>query len=165
MYPVKVVAFCVACVKPSIQLPQLFMTYSNMARVRVLVPNTICVLQIRPPVKVVEGRVVGVTVSQLLYLLYRASSMVGVRVLATAEGLVNTRLHTCNKAPVVSVPDNFPEVPADFRGGESGFKFRGCTGGSPGIYSSVPRSHPRGIPRGFSTFYIRQHSCNRCRTW
>ena len=44
------------------------------------------------PEKVVAGRVVGVTVNQALYLLYRASSMVGLSVLTTAEGLVNTRL-------------------------------------------------------------------------
>ena len=42
--------------------------------------------------KVVEGRVVGVVVSQVVYLLNRASSMVGDSVLDTDEGLVNTRL-------------------------------------------------------------------------
>ena len=44
------------------------------------------------PEKVVAGRVVGVTVNQVLYLLYRASSMVGLSVLTTDEVLVNTRL-------------------------------------------------------------------------
>ena len=63
-----------------------------MGRVRVLVLNTILVLQIRSPVKVVEGRVVGVVVNQVVYLLNRASSMVGESVLDTEEGLVNTRL-------------------------------------------------------------------------
>ena len=63
-----------------------------MGRVRVLVLNTILVLQIRSPVKVVEGRVVGVVVNQVVYLLNRASSMVGDSVLETEEGLVNTIL-------------------------------------------------------------------------
>ena len=63
-----------------------------MGRVRVLVLNTILVLQIRSPVKVVEGRVVGVVVNQVVYLLNRASSMVGESVLETEEGLVNTIL-------------------------------------------------------------------------
>jgi len=63
-----------------------------MGRVRVLVLSTILVLQIRSPVKVVEGRVVGVVVNQVVYLLNRASSMVGERVLETDDGLVNTRL-------------------------------------------------------------------------
>ena len=44
------------------------------------------------PEKVVAGRVVGVTVNQVLYLLYRASSMVGLSVLTTDEVLVNTTL-------------------------------------------------------------------------
>ena len=44
------------------------------------------------PETVVAGRVVGVTVNQVLYLLYRASSMVGLSVLTTDEVLVNTRL-------------------------------------------------------------------------
>ena len=44
------------------------------------------------PEKVVAGRVVGVTVNQVLYLLYRASSIVGLSVLTTDEVLVNTRL-------------------------------------------------------------------------
>ena len=39
-----------------------------------------------------EGRVVGVVVNQVVYLLNRASSMVGESVLDTDEGLVNTRL-------------------------------------------------------------------------
>ena len=42
------------------------MRYSSMGRVRVLVLNTILVLQIRSPVKVVEGRVVGVVVNQVV---------------------------------------------------------------------------------------------------
>ena len=53
------------------------------------------------PEKVVAGRVVGVTVSQVLYLVHRASSKVGVRVLTTAEGLVNTKL----LAPKVTFPE------------------------------------------------------------
>ena len=40
--------------------------------------------------KVVAGRVVGVTVNQVLYLLYKASSMVGVRILTAV--LVNFKL-------------------------------------------------------------------------
>ena len=44
------------------------------------------------PEKVVAGKVVGVAVSQVLYLLYRASNMVGLSVLTTDEVLVNTRL-------------------------------------------------------------------------
>ena len=59
-------------------------TAEGLVNTRLLVPILIF------PEKVVAGRVVGVTVNQVLYLLYKASSMVGVRIL-TAE-LVNFRL-------------------------------------------------------------------------
>ena len=59
-------------------------TTEGLVNTRLLVPILIF------PEKVVAGRVVGVTVNQVLYLVYRASRMVGVRVL-TAE-LVNFKL-------------------------------------------------------------------------
>ena len=55
-----------------------------------LVNTILLVPKVTFPEKVVAGRVVGVTVNQVLYLLYKASRMVGVRVL-TAE-LVNFKL-------------------------------------------------------------------------
>ena len=69
---------------------------SNMVGVSVLTTaeglvNTILLVpKVTFPEKVVAGRVVGVTVNQVLYLLYKASRMVGVRIL-TAE-LVNFKL-------------------------------------------------------------------------
>ena len=56
----------------------------GLVNTRLLVPILIF------PEKVVDGSVVGVTVNQVLYLVYRASRMVGVRIL-TAE-LVNFKL-------------------------------------------------------------------------
>ena len=44
------------------------------------------------PEKVIDRRVVGVTVSQVLYLLYKDSIRVGDSVLDIEEGWVNTRL-------------------------------------------------------------------------
>ena len=46
-------------------------------------------------------RVVGVVVNQVVYLLYRASSMVGECTLDTDEGLVNTRL----LVPILILPE------------------------------------------------------------
>ena len=59
-------------------------TAEGLVNTRLLVPI------VTFPEKVVAGRVVGVTVNQVLYLVYRASSLVGVRVLTAV--LVNTRL-------------------------------------------------------------------------
>ena len=59
-------------------------TAEGLVNTRLLVPILIF------PEKVVAGSVVGVTVNQVLYLVYRASRMVGVRIL-TAE-LVNFKL-------------------------------------------------------------------------
>ena len=59
-------------------------TAEGLVNTRLLVPN------VTFPEKVVAGRVVGVTVNQVLYLVYKASRMVGVRIL-TAE-LVNFKL-------------------------------------------------------------------------
>ena len=56
----------------------------GLVNTRLLVPILIF------PEKVVAGRVVGVTVNQVLYLLYKASRMVGVRVLTAV--LVNFKL-------------------------------------------------------------------------
>ena len=56
-----------------------------------LVNTTLLVPRVTLPEKnVVAGSVVGVTVSQVLYLLYKASSMVGVRILTAV--LVNFKL-------------------------------------------------------------------------
>ena len=59
-------------------------TAEGLVNTRVLVPI------LTFPEKVVAGRVVGVTVSQVLYLVYNASSMVGVRTLTAV--LVNFKL-------------------------------------------------------------------------
>ena len=59
-------------------------TLLGLVNTRLLVPK------VTFPEKVVAGRVVGVTVNQVLYLVYRASKIVGVRIL-TAE-LVNFKL-------------------------------------------------------------------------
>jgi len=59
-------------------------TDEGLVNTRLLVPR------VTFPEKVVAGRVVGVTVNQVLYLVYRASKIVGVRIL-TAE-LVNFKL-------------------------------------------------------------------------
>ena len=63
---------------------------SVLTTAEVLVNTTLLVPRVTFPEKVVAGKVVGVTVNQVLYLVYRASSMVGVRIL-TAE-LVNFKL-------------------------------------------------------------------------
>ena len=55
-----------------------------------LAKTTLLVPRVTFPEKVVAGSVVGVTVNQVLYLLYKASSMVGVRILTAV--LVNFKL-------------------------------------------------------------------------
>ena len=59
-------------------------TAEGLVNTKLLVPILIF------PEKVVAGRVVGVTVNQVLYLLYKASRMVGERILTAV--LVNFKL-------------------------------------------------------------------------